>query len=94
VLYLDKSLVDSNQQSVLRVTYEKPLWKMSLTWFRGAFIAALIGEALQIWKPSLYAAIVVGLTWQFLLAQFQEIARHYREPFQPDQQNPAESRDA
>ena len=67
VLHLDKSLVDSGRASILRVTYDKSLGRMSWLWFRGAFMAALIGGALQIWKPSLYAAVVVGLTWQILL---------------------------
>jgi hypothetical protein len=56
---------------------------MSLLWFRGAFMAALIGGALQIWKPSLYAAVVVGLTWQVLLTQFIETIKQHGEPVQP-----------
>jgi hypothetical protein len=85
VLHLDKSLVDANRQSIMQVTYDKPIWRMSLIWFRGAFIAALIGGALQIWKPSLYAAVVVGLTWQLLLAQFLETVKRHSQPVQAPQ---------
>lgn len=90
VLHLDKALVDTDRPSILRITYDKPLWRMSLLWFRGAFIAALIGGALQIWKPSLYAAVVVGLTWQVLLTQFLETVRQSGEPIQPSAQSDEE----
>ena len=82
-LSLDKSLVDSGRASILRVIYDRSLGRMSWLWFRGAFMAALIGGALQIWKPSLYAAVVVGLTWQILLAQFFETIKQQKEPVQP-----------
>jgi hypothetical protein len=83
VLHLDKALVDSGRASILRVTYDKSIPRKSWHWFRGASIAALIGGALQIWKPSLYAAAVVGLSWQVLLTQFLDTIKRREEPVQP-----------